>query len=208
MPSDSEVRTRILNKAREHFFRSGFTKVTTDEIAAELGMSKKTLYKFFPSKEKLLRGAVETHLKETEVGIQRVLRDGRIDFVEKLKRLMKFIGEQLSRLGKPFIHDVRRNAPEVWREVDEFRRTRILSEFGKLFKQGAQKGVFRSDFDLQLILMMYTSAVQEMVNPEVLSQLPNSAAEVVDTIIKVIFEGMLTDEARASYFQSPRSFQE
>jgi len=48
--TDAEVRNRILTEARGLFFRYGFSRVTMDEAAETLGMSKKTLYRHFPSK--------------------------------------------------------------------------------------------------------------------------------------------------------------
>ena len=51
---------RILDFARERFFRYGYSSVTIDEIAAELRMSKATFYRFFKSKEELLESAVRS----------------------------------------------------------------------------------------------------------------------------------------------------
>ena len=51
--TDMEIRDRILEKARDMFFKLGFSKVTMDEIAFELGMSKKTLYRYFKTKKNL-----------------------------------------------------------------------------------------------------------------------------------------------------------
>ncbi|MBL7128958.1 MAG: helix-turn-helix transcriptional regulator, partial [Ignavibacteria bacterium] len=52
LPTDD--RDKILNFARQKFHREGFYKISMDEIAKELHVSKKTIYKYFPSKEKLL----------------------------------------------------------------------------------------------------------------------------------------------------------
>ncbi len=56
MTDDIEIKDRILSRAEEMFLKFGYSKVTMDEIAANIGMSKKTLYKFFPSKEELVTG--------------------------------------------------------------------------------------------------------------------------------------------------------
>jgi len=53
-PAAAAARRRILAGARRHFFANGFRRVTMDDLAAELGMSKKTLYAHFPSKQHLL----------------------------------------------------------------------------------------------------------------------------------------------------------
>lgn len=53
-----DAQIRILEVARNQFFSLGFAKVTMDEIAEELGMSKRTLYQHFPGKKALLRKAL------------------------------------------------------------------------------------------------------------------------------------------------------
>ena len=45
-----EDKLKIINYAQDRFFKEGFYKITMDEISKELGMSKSTLYKYFPSK--------------------------------------------------------------------------------------------------------------------------------------------------------------
>jgi len=208
MSSDVQVRNRILQAAREQFFRFGFTKVTIDEIASDLGMSKKTIYKYFPSKDRLLRGVIETMMKEIWTRVSSLIHDDSMDFLDKLKYLMELVGMQISKLGRPFIQDVQRNAPEIWKEIDEFRNKAILNNFGDLLNEGVQKGVFRSDVNQQLLMLMYSNTIQNIINPEVLSQHPFSASDVFEAIIKVIFEGILTDKGRAKYFANQRSSQQ
>ena len=53
-----------------------------------------------------------------------------------------------------------------------------------------------------MIVMMYAGTVEYLINPEMLSQLPFTAAEVFDAIIKVIYEGILSDGAREKYLST------
>jgi AcrR family transcriptional regulator len=55
---EAALSSRIIAAARRHFFAHGFRAVTTDDLAAELAISKKTLYVLFPSKEALLEAVV------------------------------------------------------------------------------------------------------------------------------------------------------
>jgi AcrR family transcriptional regulator len=51
-------RQRIIDAARAHFFSHGFRSVTMDDLAVELGISKKTLYAYFPGKFDLLEAVL------------------------------------------------------------------------------------------------------------------------------------------------------
>ncbi len=207
MPSNTEIRNRILEAAEEQFFKFGFTKVTVSEIASELGMSKKTLYKYFPSKEKLLRGVIELMMKDVPTHVSSLIHDDSMDYLDGLKHLMRLVGVQLSKLGRTFIQDVRKNAPEIWKEIDEFRTKNILRNFGNMLNEGIRKGTFRSDINQQLLMLMYTNTVQNILNPEVLSQHPFSVSDAFEAIVKVFFEGILTDRGRAKYFADHRQSQ-
>lgn len=203
MSSDLETRNRILETVREQFFKSGFTRVTMDEIASGLGMSKKTLYRFFPGKDELLREVVKLNMREIERGIDAIVQDESRRFVEKLKELMTFLAMRLAKIGPLFMQDLQRNAPEIWKEIEAFRRQKAMSLFGGLIDEGIQKGVFRSDLNQQLLTLMYANLIQSILNAEALSQLPLSASQAFEAISKVLFEGILTDEARANYAAHP-----
>ena len=64
---------KILEAAADRFMDAGLYKVTMDEIASDLKMSKKTVYKFFPSKEILLKAIVYTIMKKVEDEVQGII---------------------------------------------------------------------------------------------------------------------------------------
>jgi AcrR family transcriptional regulator len=197
------MRDRILEIARDKFFQFGFTRVTVDEIAQDLGVSKKTLYKHFPSKEALLREIMKQNTREIEAKIDAILKDRNSDFVEKLRGIWAFLASRLSRIGQAFQQDLQRHVPEVWKEVDQRRNQIIRQRFGKMFQKGVQSKAIRRDIDAELLVLVYVTLVQRIVNPETLSQLPLSMSQAFETIISVMFEGILTDQARRRFRARP-----
>jgi len=202
MENDSAVRERICAAAMEKFTQYGFHRVTVDEIAAQLGMSKKTLYKYFPSKDDLVQEVTRSAMAKTEECCHAFMTDEKTDFVVKLKNMMTFVAVQYAKMGRPLIEDLQKNAPHIWKEIDEYREKSIMLHFGNLLREGVEKGVFRKDVDRELILMIYNNAVQNIIRPEVLTQVPYSAAQVFDAIVKIIFEGILTEEAKPHYLSN------
>src|SRR3990170_7214026 len=99
--SDLKDQERIMEAAREKFFEQGFMKVTVDEIASDLGMSKKTLYKFFPSKEDLVRKAIHFMLRQVNARIEVIVKSEK-PFVEKMSELLVLIGRMWGRAGRQF----------------------------------------------------------------------------------------------------------
>lgn len=197
--TDTETRRRILDEARDLFFRYGFSKVTMDEAADKLGMSKKTLYKHFPSKEVLLEAVTADHLKECDDEVRTLCTRKGVGPLEKFRGLMDYCAAQYARMSDSLIHDLRRSAPEIWRQVEESRRKHIFTDFGALLKEGRQKGIFRKDVDDKLFLLIYFEVVQRILHPDTLASLNCKPSQVFDAVVKVLFEGLLTDKARVEY---------
>ncbi len=199
MSEENEIKERILNKAEEMFLQYGFSKVTMDEIASGLGMSKKTLYKFFSGKENLVRELIKNRQCETENNINLIWADKELDFVGKLRKMMNYIGKQSSKIKGPLFDDLRKSMPEIWTEVHDFKKIKGLEKATELFKKGIENHVFREDVAQDMVLLIYTSAIQSIMNHETLAQLPISANQAIEAIFTVIFEGILTEEGRHKY---------
>ncbi|MDR3626097.1 MAG: TetR/AcrR family transcriptional regulator [Ignavibacteriaceae bacterium] len=199
MYEDKEIKERILAKAEEMFLQFGYQKVKMEEIASGLGISKKTLYKFFPSKENLIREMVLSRQCTVENHINKIWEDESLDFVAKLKVMMDYLGQQSSRIRGPLMDDIRKCIPDIWNEINDFKKIRGLEKAKGLFELGIKNGSFRSDIGQDLVILMFNFAIDGILNPEVLSQVPYTGAQAVETIFKVIFEGIFTEEGRAKY---------
>jgi len=199
MGKDSQMKARIAEAARQRFLRYGFSRVTTEEIARDLGISKKTLYQHYPTKRILLEAAIARMEHEIQEGIEALLRDERLDVLEKAGRLMALVGGKISRVERPFLEDLQRIAPEVWKGIAKFRHRVVFPLMGRLIREGVRSGTFRKDLDLRLLVPLYFTVFQNTCTPEVLSQLPYSPAEVFQSLFSLLFQGMLTDEARRDY---------
>lgn len=198
MTTDTEIRERIIAFAREHFMHEGFSKVTLDEIAAELGMSKKTLYKYFEDKEDLLRAGIEENLRKISSEIDAITSSNG-SFAEKLARVMMLIGKQMSRLSRGAMLDMQKFTPELWKQIETFRREQIFVKIGRMIAQAREENIFRTDVNEQMLTLMIITCIQGILNPEVLTQNSFSAEEAFKFIFRTIFEGALTEEARKDF---------
>ena len=197
MLEDSDEK-RIMEAATERFMDTGLYKVTMDEIASDLRMSKKTVYKFFPSKEILLKAIVHTMLKSVENEVQSIISSDK-PFEEKLNSILTMVGKIMRRLSRPFMTDMQRYAPGLWKEIEIFRRERVFSKIQQMFRLAKKEGVIREDLDPDLFFLVLTTSLQGIMNPQVLSQQPFSAEEAFKGIFKILYEGALTDDARKRF---------
>jgi AcrR family transcriptional regulator len=193
--SNAALRDRIAGAARELFLEHGYSKVSTHEIAAALGISKKTLYREFETKEDILRIVIIAKLKESAKRVDDILGNRTLAFPEKLRAMLEIIGEQQRRVSPVLMRDVSASAPEVWKEIVEHKRGR-LKKFETLLDEGVRLGYFRSDVPKEIIVRMHSAAVEALTTPQALGELPCTSEEVFQSIIRVLFEGILLEPKR------------
>jgi AcrR family transcriptional regulator len=191
----TDLRSRIVDAARELFHEHGYSKVSATEIAQAIGISKKTLYKEFETKEDILRAVILPKLKESSERIDSVLANKGMPFLDKLKEVMSMIGFQHQRVSPVLSRDVFIHAPQVWQEIHEVKQARFR-KFGTLLEEGIKHGVFRSDVPAEVILRSYTAAVENLMAPQTLGELPCTAQVAFQSLIKILFEGILETDAR------------
>src|ERR1035437_4889901 len=159
MNEESEIKDRIRTRADEMFSQYGYSKITMEEIAATLGISKKTLYKHYSNKENILKDIVSTAKCEIETFIEELINNKKLQFIEKLKIFMNFIAKQTEKLENPMIHDIMKCNPEIWHEILEFRKNRFYKHFSELIEQGKKSRIFNKDLNTEVIVITYVSAV-------------------------------------------------
>jgi len=193
---------QIIETAREQFLVFGFSKVTTDEIAAGLGISKKTLYKHFSSKVQLLESVMQLTMDEIKIGATEILEDQTLEFVPKLEKLLFFLGTRIRKLiRQPLLEDLRKKAPQVWQQVEDFREQMIKSKFTSLVEEGMKNGAFRRDLKKDVFILIYLNAIQQIINPESLSELPYTPNDIFQEIVKTLFTGILNESAKKQFME-------
>ena len=193
------LRARIVGAGTELFLSRGFVRVTADEISGRLGISKATLYKCFASKEDVLQAVVRGIMNEIAGRVEGILADARLSFVEKLVALFTYVGGRISLFGPLLVRDIQKSAPRIWKEIDNFRRDKLLKNFKVILESGRKEGLFRGDIDLDLLLQMFTFLIGEFINPQAALRSGRSPAEAFESVIKVFFQGILTDKGRQDF---------
>jgi len=191
-----ESAARIVAAARRHFFAHGFRHVTMDDLAAELGASKKTLYASFPSKEALLEAVLKDKFQSVEADLERMAADTGGDALDNLKRLLACLQHHTAEIQPSFVRDIRRAAPEMFRVIERRRGDLIRRYFGKFFDDGRRRGIVRADIRIDVIIEILLGATEAVVNPQKLGELRLSPNEAYMDVINVVLKGIVTDAGR------------
>jgi AcrR family transcriptional regulator len=195
-PNETPARRRIVAAARRHFFAHGFRGVTMDDLARELGMSKKTLYAAVPSKTALLEAVLLDKVQTVEADLERITSDCAGDFLSALHQLLACMQRHADELQPPFVRDLRREAPEMFELIERRRREVIGRHFGKLLTEGRKAGIVRKDIPAAVVLEVLLGAVQAIMNPARLAELGLTPRAGFTAILTVFLEGVITRQGR------------
>jgi AcrR family transcriptional regulator len=187
---------RIVEAARAHFFCHGFRSVTMDELAEELGISKKTLYAHFPGKIELLEAVLADKFAGVEAKLNEISRAHPHDFSMALHELLANMQRELDEIKPPFVRDMRQKAPHVFKVIERRRAALIERFFGKLFIEGQRAGMVRKDVPAKLTIEILLAIVQAIMNPLKMEELGMTPKEGFAGILKIILEGALTRRGR------------
>lgn len=193
-PKSLTERDKILRFAQEKFFVDGFYKISMDEIAKELGMSKSTLYKNFDSKLDLVTEAVRMLIKGTKQKIESTITE-ETNAVEKFVFIIKILTATITKFTDKWMSDLQHHAPHIWLEVDETRKKLMYENISKIIRQG-QKEELIVKFPPEIIITIITGGMRAVVNPQFLIATSFSYNEAVHHAFRILLNGILTDKGK------------
>jgi AcrR family transcriptional regulator len=198
-PAAAALRARILVQARAHFFGHGYSAFTMADLATELGMSKKTLYVHFTSKDAILRAVILELGREVRADADALLRNRRLNFAEKLQGFVGGMIERLALLNPRTVRDLQRFAPDLHRLTEEMRAKNIPYVFGRFVALGQATGRVRRDVDAGFAIEFFLQAMQGLFQPASLERLRLAPREIVPNAINLFFGGLLTPAGRKEH---------
>jgi TetR/AcrR family transcriptional regulator, cholesterol catabolism regulator len=195
-----ETRERIIEAARSMFFEFGIRKVKIDEIAAELGIGKATIYECFPSKQILVQSVLEEKRVEMEeylTGLlQRISGGHEADMIDLMKELIHFGIRSLAEIKEPFLRDLKQTDAASFLDIVYY--DMIDAIIDKILTRGMQEGIIRTDINIRILSEMILSFVNKVIRDQDFSaKVELSRAEILDNVVKIIMGGLLTSEGRS-----------
>ena len=194
-----EIRPRILRHARADFFAHGYSRFTMDGLAAELGMSKKTLYVHFAGKDEIVAALIDDLAAEIRAEADALLRDRHLDFAEKLRGFVGGLVERMSTLSPRTVRDLQRFAPRLYARVEQVRGTTLPYVFGRFVEEGQLAGLVRPTPPGGFAIEFFLHAMQGLMNPATLERLRMAPRDVIPAAIDLFFGGLLTPAGRKQY---------
>jgi AcrR family transcriptional regulator len=196
MAKSSAIRSRILTAAEEQFRIQGYSQTTMDHLSQSLGMSKKTLYEHFRSKEQL----AEAMLKDISNAIGKIheeVMETESNTVEKLHLIGQRMKKCLLTLASvKLLGDLQRNAPNLWKKIKEVRNKKIRALWTNLLSEGMRKGYFRKELNTEIFITAHMASVERLLDTEFMLSNELSFSQSRTDLLDIFLNGILTEKGR------------
>lgn len=183
----------LLQKSGELFKKYGVKSYTMDDIAKELGISKKTIYRFVENKAELVKLTMQNYLDMERQQLEAILKTSK-NSVDEMIQMVSYFFNQVREFNPSAINDLEKYYPETWEIYNEYRFDFILGMITKNLESGVQQGLYRNDLNADIIAKVYIASVDVLINQQLF---PSKKYVFIDTYkeyLKYHLRGIVSDK--------------
>ncbi len=162
--SQHTVRDEIVELASNRFGLHGFKSVTMDDLARDLGISKKTLYGVVGNKQTLIDLVIDSDMECDDQAILEASEQAS-DAIEEMLEIAKHFTQSMRETNPASLYDLHKYYRKSWERLDRHHNEKMIEHVRANLRRGQAEGLYRSDMHLELIAQIFVSAPQAMMDP-------------------------------------------
>ena len=186
-----ESQEKILKSALALFFKFGIKHVTMDDIARELGMSKKTIYQFYKEKDDLVNQLCEAELKVQEGQFDALNREAK-DPIHEIMLISQMMREMMQNINPVFFLDLQKFYPEAFTRFRHFKEGCVYRYVQLNIKRGMELGVYRADLDVDFVSKLRLAQIDMLMFGNYFTYEKTSFAKTNELILEIFIYGICT----------------
>lgn len=190
------MRETIVNKAAEMFLTLGFKSVTMDDIAAEMGISKKTIYQHFGNKEELVEATTMHLFCQVSTGIDSI-RERLLNPVEEIFTIRNFMMQFLhEETASPF-YQLQKFFPKilVCLRTKQFEKMHGCME--QNIKRGIEEGIYRPDLNIEFVSRIYFTGLTGIKDQDIFPNKDFEAKALTELFLEYHLRAIVTEKGLA-----------
>jgi AcrR family transcriptional regulator len=157
----------ILIKVESLYNLYGIKSITMDDVAREMGISKKTLYRFFNDKKELVEKVIEHQQETWDVQLAKI-REKSENAIDELFRVHSHVNEAMKHINPAVNYDLQKYYPEIFDEISRRRRINMQKHLTENMHKGIEQGLYREDINVNIIAMLYLLRIENLVENEMM----------------------------------------
>jgi DNA-binding XRE family transcriptional regulator len=155
----------ILLRVRELYMKYGIKSITMDDVARELGISKKTLYQYVTDKDDLVGKFIDIEIELRKDQICRCFRIG-FNAIEELFELSVFMNKIILDQNPATEYDLKKYYPQHYQKMIKTRREGIYNYILLNLENGIKEGLYREELNIEIIAKIYLSRSENIHSDE------------------------------------------
>ena len=152
------MKEKIINKAKEMFLRLGFKSITMDDIACEMCISKKTIYKYFSNKDILIEESIQAVHKEIRATLNKIAEEN-FNAIEENFEVKRMFREMFKSAESSPIYQLKKHYPEIYDKVLSMQVSVCEDCFRQNITKGIREGLYRENLDIDNYVKFYYTLI-------------------------------------------------
>ena len=152
------MKDKIINKAKEMFLKLGFKSITMDDIACEMCISKKTIYKYFSNKDILIEESIDLVHKEVKETMDAIISKN-YNAIEEKFEIKRMFREMFKSAESSPIYQLKKHYPDIYNKVLNIQVSICEDCFRKNILKGIKEGLYRENLDVENYVKFYYTLI-------------------------------------------------
>ena len=178
-----EIQERILQKATDLFVRYGIRSVTMDEIALQLGISKKTIYQFYADKNELVNAVLEQYLEHNRKCCDRDRQQAK-NAIHEIFLAMEMVQEMFENMNTSMLYDLEKYHPKAYQKFEKYKYEFLHRVIRENIEKGIREELYRDDFDKTIITAIRLETMLLPFNQDVFPKNKYNLAQVQQQLME------------------------
>lgn len=175
------------------FLNLGFKSVTMDDIASELGMSKKTIYSHFPTKLKLVQATTFFVLENVNEAICSIL-SADLNPIKEVFTIKSIINNQLKNEKSSPHYQLQKYYPKIFKQLKDKQFESVNECVVNNLKRGIEQGYYRKEINIDLITRFYFSGNMSLTNYDIFPLNSYAMSELKDAFLEYHIRAIATEK--------------
>ena len=190
------MKEKILNKAAEKFLNLGVKSVTMDEIAKELGISKKTIYAHFSTKTKLVEATALHVFEQISAGIQ-AIREVHNDPIDEMYEIKNFACTHLRNERSSPQFQLKKYYPKIFETIRSKQQELMEAQIRENLERGMAAGIYRDDLPLPFTSRIYFVGLLGIKDLDLFPEGNYSTGELIEKHLEYHLRAVVTQKGLA-----------